>query len=391
MTTNAVATRDTQMQAVDAIRARSDQFLDLLGGDERARDRWLTVALHAVTSNPDILKCDPLTVVEAVRASASMGLELNGLMGEAYLIKYGNKAQFQVGWRGLLRLARRSGDIAAIDAQVVYSNDAFDVDLGSEPKVTHKPALSDRGNRVGVYGWARLTSGELVVEWMDNDQVELVRRSGAKGGPWVDWYDEMARKTVIKRLCKRLPLDSLAQRALEAEARADSLGREQGGTSTRSAPHRAAAPVQRVQERLGITAGRRAASVGPGADSFVTEGDEETPHPAMTSRQGDLPEAGPPAGADARPSTWDAMPSNDEAGTPTSAPSPAGTEAVVPLSPASVPHPAPDEPPPSGADMPPPPATAAASCDAFHAEYGRCRRMPGHKGNHQGATQESWR
>jgi len=58
---------------------------------------------------------------------------------------------------------------------------------------------------------------------MDNDQVELVRRSGAKGGPWVDWYDEMARKTVIKRLCKRLPLDSLAQRALEAEARADSL------------------------------------------------------------------------------------------------------------------------------------------------------------------------
>ena len=367
MSTSAVATRDNQLQAVEAIRSRSDQFLDLLGGDERARDRWLTVALHAVTSDPDILQCDPLTVVEAVRQSASVGLELNGLMGEAYLIRYGNKAQFQVGWRGLLRLARRSGDIAAIDAQVVYSNDVFDVDLGSEPKVTHKPALSDRGNRVGVYGWARLTSGELVVEWMDNAQVELVRRSGAKNGPWVEWYDEMARKTVIKRLCKRLPLDSLAQRALEAEARADRL---QSGTSTQTEHRKPSQAVQRVQERLGITSGRGAAPAGSG-EHDTEQRAAAVAHPAvMTSGSGDRPEAGTePAGADARPSSPRAA-GSDEPSSPMSAPpiEDAGDGLT----------------PPPASHMPPAPETAGAVCGDDGGMLGTCTRAPRHRGKHVG-------
>lgn len=325
--TNAVATRDNGAQAVALIQARSDQFLDMLGGDERARDRWLTVALHAVTSNHDLLRCTPESLVEAVRASASMGLELNGLMGEGYLIRYGDKAQFQVGWRGLLRLARRSGDIAAIDAQVVYDHDEFDVDLGSDPRVTHKPALSDRGKRVGAYGWARLTSGELVVEWMDNDQLEAVRRSGSRNGPWVEWFDEMARKTVIKRLCKRLPLDSLAQKALEVEARADNLAHEQTRPVRQGAPNSASTAVQRVQARLGVTTSG-SEPIGPAAptpqaeDEAVASGGVVTPRPA---------------------------------------------------------------------DMPPPPETASQSCEAVHDEYGKCNRAPDHKGNHMGDSKETWK
>ncbi len=354
--TNAVVEReDPAIEAVRLIRSRSDQFLDLLGGDQRALERWMTVALHAVTSNPNLLRCTPASVLEAVRDSASMGLELNGLMGEGYVIPYKGKAQFQVGWRGLLRLARRSGDIAAIDAQMVYGHDAFDIDLGTEARIVHKPALSDRGERVGVYGWARLTSGELVVEWMDNDSVEMVRRSSqGQSGPWVDWYDEMARKTVIKRLCKRLPLDSLAQKALEVEARADSLADEPVRPTRQLAPATAQAAVQRVHEHLGITQGRR------------------TPTPEWQEVE-EAPDEPPP-------------PVDQQAGVPAAIPTPSTAGSADP----DIPMPAPA----SGSGVDPlasEPDVQPARCEGFHKELGACRREAGHKGNHQNADKESWK
>ena len=273
MSKGAVATRpQQQVQTADQatligmVDQRAEQFRSLLGGDERAYERFRTLALHAITSNPDLLRCDPISVIEAVRASASMGLELNGLMGEGYIIAYGGKAQFQVGWRGLLRLARRSGDIASLDAQCVFEHDTFQIDLGSDPRITHRPSLAERGNRFGAYAYARLTSGELVTEWMPNADIEMVRRSSRArdAGPWVQWPDEMARKTVLKRLCKRLPLDSLAQQALEIEARPDNTADEPQRPTRSSVPSPA---IQRVHQSLGIEA--------PGSD-------EASPVPSST-------------------------------------------------------------------------------------------------------------
>lgn len=327
--------------------SRADQMRDLLGGDERLYERFRTVALHAVTSNPRLMESDPASIFEAIRDSATLGLEPNGLMGEGYVLPYRDKktgrtlAQFQVGWRGLLKLIRRSNGIASIDAQCVYERDTFDVDLGSEPRVVHKPSLTERGNRVGAYAVCRLSSGELVIEWMPNAEIEMVRRSSKSkdNGPWVDWPDEMARKTVLKRIAKRLPLAHVAERALELEAQADSLADDQHRPTRHIASSGPTAAVQRVHERLGLSAGSE--SSPPDQAGALSES-EGNPEPAEAGAGG------------------------SSTGNPEPAAAPEGT------------------PFPPGADTPP------ARCDGFSPELGACVRDYGHAGNHGNKEKESW-
>lgn len=223
---------------------RQDQLLALLG-DSIPLDRFLTVALHAINSNADILRCEPLSIVEAIRESATLRLEPTGLLGDAYLVAYGSQAKLMPGYRGLLKLARRSGEVDGIDAQVVYEADEFDVELGTDPRIVHRPALDDRGGFKGAYAWARLRTGELVIEWMPYADIELVRRSSKASakGPWVTAWGEMARKSALRRLMKRLPLVTEADRALQLEAEA-----EQAAEPTR----RPSPALRTIHSRLGI-------------------------------------------------------------------------------------------------------------------------------------------
>ena len=235
---------DVVVAVREQLGARQDQLLALLG-DSIPLDRFLTVALHAVNSNPDILKCDPLSIVEAIRESATLRLEPTGLLGDAYLVAYKTTAKLMPGYRGLLKLARRSGEVDGIDAQVVYESDEFDVELGTEPRIVHRPSLGERGGFKGAYAWARLRTGELVIEWMPYADIEMVRRSSrASGnGPWVTAWGEMARKSALRRLMKRLPLVTEADRALQLEAEA-----EQAAEPAR----RPSASVRAVRSRLGL-------------------------------------------------------------------------------------------------------------------------------------------
>lgn len=245
----AVATRNENkaVEVVSEVRRmlndREGQLVSLLGAGIPV-ERFKTVALHALNSNPDLLNCSPLSIVEAIREAAALRLEPTGLLGDAYLVKYGNNARLMPGYRGLMKLARRSGDVVNIDAQVVYAGDAFDVQLGTEPRIEHLPLIEgDRGNFRGAYAWARLATGELVIDWMSYADIEQVRKSSkaATSGPWVGFWSEMARKTVIRRLMKRLPLTTEADRALELEAEAE-----------HEAPKPLPARVSKIHERLGI-------------------------------------------------------------------------------------------------------------------------------------------
>lgn len=350
MATSAVATRQDQGAVLIAmVDKRAEQFRMLLGGDERQYERFRTVAIHAITSDPKVLAADPASIIEAVRDSATLGLEPNGLLGEGHVIAYGKHAQFQPGYRGLLKLARRSREVASIDAQCVYASDEFSMDLGTEARIVHRPSLGERGNRIGVYGYARLSSGELVIEWMPNADIEMVRRSSKQGnsGPWVDWPDEMARKTVIKRLCKRLPLDHLAERALELEARADSLAIEPARPTRASGQTPPA--MARVHERLGITSGD--------GDWAAVSGQE-----AGARKEGDVTQqASAPADAGVRTDTSSKGPSDPDAGKPMPAPIPAAVAAED------------DE-----------------RCYEFDKEHGRCHRDAGHDGHHADANGETW-
>jgi len=171
-------------------------------------------------------ECTSQSIYLGLLACAVTGLEPGALRGEAYLVPYKNKgvmeATFMPGWRGLVKQARRSRDVTAIGANVVFERDTFELDLGTANTIVHRPALRERGDIIGAYAIARLVGGGTEIEWMDRDDLNAVRRAGSNGPAWTDWEDQMYRKAPIRRLCKRLPLGSDYYVALALEHAQDS-------------------------------------------------------------------------------------------------------------------------------------------------------------------------
>lgn len=182
-------------------------------------DGLLRIAMTSIQTNYRLLECDPKSLVGAVMEAAQLGLEPDGVLGRAYLVPYkvkGNyRAQLQIGYRGLVDLAHRSGQIASLYAHPVYENDEWDFEYGLEPKLRHVPARDDRGDLIAAYAVVRLKDGGYDFEWMWKSDIDKVRASSkaSDSGPWVTHYDEMARKTPLRRLAKRIPLSTEFQRA----------------------------------------------------------------------------------------------------------------------------------------------------------------------------------
>lgn len=176
-------------------------------------ERVAKIAVAALMRNPTLLQCKPETVWFCVAQAATLGLEVN-LLGSAYLVPFrNNKAggmdcQLIVGYQGLIDLARRSGNIESIEARIVYQKDEFELENGLEPVLRHKPCFdTDPGCMRLVYAVAKLKDGGKQIEYMTKKEIDSIRsRSKAKDfGPWVTDYEEMARKTVIRRIAKYLP------------------------------------------------------------------------------------------------------------------------------------------------------------------------------------------
>lgn len=155
-------------------------------------------------------ECTPQSIYMALLACAVTGLEPGALKGEAYLVPYRNKgvmeASFMVGYRGIIKQARRSREVSAIWANVVFERDNLEIDLGSKNHLVHNPVLRDRGDIIGAYAIARMANGQDEIEWMDRDDLEAVKKAGNQGPAWGDWGDQMWRKAPYRRLAKRLPL-----------------------------------------------------------------------------------------------------------------------------------------------------------------------------------------
>ena len=176
-------------------------------------DRMARIALTTIRTNPKLLECNVPSLLGAVMQAAQLGLE-PGLVGHCYLVPFkNNKAgttdvQFIIGYKGMIDLARRSGNIESLYAHEVCENDHFEYEYGLEPKLVHKPAMKDRGNLIGVYAVAKFKDGGYQFEFMPKEEIE--RRKGysktAKFGPWVTDYVEMAKKTVIRHMWKYLPI-----------------------------------------------------------------------------------------------------------------------------------------------------------------------------------------
>lgn len=177
----------------------------------------------SVKNVPKLLDCEPASLMKALFTAASMGLEPDPYFGQVYLLPYGKNVQVIPGYKGLLQLVRNSGEITSITAQAVCKNDVFEYNLASGERPKHVPPFSDRGDAQAYYCIANFRDGGFHFELMTKEDVEKIkaRSAAAKSGssPWNTDYDEMAKKTVIRRAVKRLPisLSKQARVALMAE------------------------------------------------------------------------------------------------------------------------------------------------------------------------------
>lgn len=168
--------------------------------------KFIGVVMTAVNLNPALLDADRRSMLVACMKAAQDGLLPDGR--EAAFVLYGKVAQYMPMIGGVLKKLRNSRQLSSISAQVVYAADHFSYELGDEERIVHKPAFGvERGNPTAVYAVAKTKDGAVYREVMSFDEVEKIRNvSRAKNnGPWVQWWGEMAKKTVIRRLCKRLP------------------------------------------------------------------------------------------------------------------------------------------------------------------------------------------
>ena len=193
-------------------------------------DRFSRVLYTAVQQQPKLLGYKVDDVIREAMKVAQLGLLTDPHLGEAYVIPSRDGPQARIGYRGMLKLCRQSGMVSAVQAHAVHENDEFLMSLGTDPSITHRPTFGDRGKVIGYYAAARFNDGTIDFEPMDIEAIHRIRdrsdgwkafKAGRiKSTPWATDEGEMARKTVLRRLLKRLPLSpDLATAAAYEDAR----------------------------------------------------------------------------------------------------------------------------------------------------------------------------
>jgi len=210
-------------------------------------ERMARIVTTEVRKNPALMKCERTSFLGAVIQCAQLGLEPGNSLGHAYILPFDKRekvngswvtvrtdAQLIIGYRGMIDLARRSGQIISISARTVRDGDHFEYRYGLDENIEHTPSDDLEGGAIThVYAVARLRDGGVQFEVMSHAKIEAVRQqSKAKdSGPWKDHWEEMAKKTVIRRLFKYLPVSVEIQRAVVLDEAADA-GIAQGNEYT---------------------------------------------------------------------------------------------------------------------------------------------------------------
>lgn len=177
-------------------------------------DAFRNAAIVAAQDNESILSCKPETIFRSVRKLAAAGLVPDGR--EAALVPFSGECTAVPMVFGLIKMARRSGDVRDIRAHTVHERDEFEYVVGDVERLTHKPVLfGDKGDPIAYYAIAILKDGTIVRTFMDKAEVEKIRKGAASQrgsaepkGIWAKHYEQMAHKTVIRRLVKRLDLSA---------------------------------------------------------------------------------------------------------------------------------------------------------------------------------------
>jgi recombination protein RecT len=186
-------------------------------------------ALTCLRQTPQLMQCEPMSVLGALMTCAQLGLR-PGVLGHAWVLPYWDnrtrkyKAQFILGYQGMVELAHRSGKIASLVGRTVYKNDTFDIEYGLDDNLIHKPSLTDRGEAIGYYAIVKLTTGGRAFWFMSKADCESWRDQYAPRnkrqeivGPWTDNFDSMAVKTCVRQLAKWMPKSTELSVALVAD------------------------------------------------------------------------------------------------------------------------------------------------------------------------------
>lgn len=213
-------------------------------------ERMARIATTEMRKVPKLAQCDPMSFLGAVIQCAQLGLEPGNALGHAYILPFDKRekvggqwktvrteAQVIIGYRGMIDLARRSGQIVSIDARAVYDGDKFECELGLDPRIEHVPdwqnaSRADPAKLRFVYAVARLKDGGLQFDVMSRAEIDAIRArsKSADNGPWVTDYPAMALKTVVRRLFKFLPVSIEIQRAVTLDEQAESGQTQQNGS-----------------------------------------------------------------------------------------------------------------------------------------------------------------
>lgn len=277
----------TVVEVRNAIEKMSPQFKAALPSHVPV-ERFVRTTLTAVQTNPRLLEADRRTLFAAATRAAQMGLLPDGREGA--IVDFKGQCQFMPMLGGVLKLVRNSGELASIDAQIVYRNDKFTYRPGIDMVPQHEPDwFGDRGEVIGVYAVAKMKDGAAYVEIMNRQQVDKVRSvSRAKdSGPWVQWWDEMARKTAIRRLAKRLPLSTDLDGALAEDDELFMPPATETATAQQEAPEPAAEPAAKRPSRLQRVAEAAPSEPAQAQDDNVIEMPQTADAPQTNAPQTD--------------------------------------------------------------------------------------------------------
>lgn len=234
---------DGQVTASEHWRKELDNMVPEWGAlfpSPQALMRFRRVVATAIAGNPDLLGADRRSLWQACTQAAQDELMPDGREGALviYNVKVTIKSEDDEGrsvardeWRrvarwmpmvaGVLKRIRKSGELLDISVQAVHEQDQFKYQLGDDAKIVHVPNIEadDRGELRFVYAIARTKDGGVYREVMSRKQIDEVRASSKTGqkGPWKDWYEEMARKSVIRRIAKFLPMGAEVEAIFKRE------------------------------------------------------------------------------------------------------------------------------------------------------------------------------
>ena len=211
---NQLAPQQTSLKSIISSDAMKQQFATALPS-HLSPDRFARVAITALTRTPKLQSCTQESFFKCLLDLSAMGLEPDGR--RAHLIPYGRECTLVLDFKGLAELVRRSGDVVKIHSDVVCENDTFSHSMGDVTEHTYDIS-KDRGAVIAAYSQVTLKNGAVQSEIMSKAEIDAIKNKSRAGrsGPWVDHYNQMACKTVFRRLTKWLTLSPEVMDAVSA-------------------------------------------------------------------------------------------------------------------------------------------------------------------------------